>query len=239
MAMKSYDPHKRNRLLAALRPVDFSRLAPKLEAVSLPQGEVLYEPGEDMKQVYFPHNAMVSLLAVMREGQAIEIATVGRDGAVGAMSGLGLLRAFSRAVVQVPGNASRIAASRLQQAVAESTRLRDAIIRYNEAVLLQVQQTAACNALHRIEGRLARWLLHTRDRTDSDEVPLTQEFLSQMLGVQRTTVNLALRTLQGAGLIRPRRGRIEILDRGKLEQMACECYGIIRDQIAQVLPEAH
>ncbi|HEX9323405.1 MAG TPA: helix-turn-helix domain-containing protein [Xanthobacteraceae bacterium] len=92
--------------------------------------------------------------------------------------------------------------------------------------------------LHRIEGRLARWLLHTRDRTDSDEVPLTQEFLSQMLGVQRTTVNLALRTLQGAGLIRPRRGRVEILDRGKLEQMACECYGIIRDQIAQVLPEA-
>ena len=143
-----------------------------------------------------------------------------------------------RTPVRAAALAARIAASRLQQAVAESTRLRDAIIRYNEAVLLQVQQTAACNALHRIEGRLARWLLHTRDRTDSDEVPLTQEFLSQMLGVQRTTVNLALRTLQGAGLIRPRRGRVEILDRGKLEQMACECYGIIRDQIAQVLPEA-
>jgi CRP-like cAMP-binding protein len=235
---KSSNLHKRNRLLAALRPADFSRLAPYLEEVSLIQGKVLYQPGDDVRQVHFPHSAMISLLAVMREGEAIELATVGRDGAAGAMSGLGLLRSFSRAVVQVPGTASRITTSHLQKAVAESSRLRDAIVRYNEAVLLQIQQTAACNALHKIEARLARWLLQTRDRTDSDAVPLTQEFLSQMLGVQRTSVNLALRSLQDAKLIRPRRGRVEILDRGKLEQTACECYGIMRDQIDQVLPQA-
>jgi CRP-like cAMP-binding protein len=158
----AFDPHQRNWLLASLRPVDFARLAPKLELVSLTRDEVLYEAGQQVRQVYFPQNSMVSLLAVMRAGDAIEIATVGRDGAVGAMSGVGLLRAFSRAVVQVPGAASRIATSYLQKAASESSRVRDAIIRYNEAVLLQVQQTAACNALHRIEARLARWLLQTR-----------------------------------------------------------------------------
>jgi CRP-like cAMP-binding protein len=236
--VKSSNSHRRNRLLAALRPADFSRLVPNLKEVSLAQDDVLYEPGDNVKQVYFPQSGMVSLLAVMRGGKGIEIATVGREGAVGAMSGLGLSRTFSRAVAQVPGTASRIATFHLQKATADSNGLRDSIVRYNQAVQLQIQQTAACNALHKIEARLARWLLHTRDRIDTDEVPLTQEFLSQMLGVQRTTVHLAVRALQKAGLIRPRRGRIEIVNRGKLEKAACECYGIIRDHIGQVQREA-
>jgi CRP-like cAMP-binding protein len=231
-----FTSHKRNRLLASLPPADFSFLAPYLKEVSLEQGASLYEPHDKVKQVHFPQSGMISLLAVMQEGTAIEIATVGREGAVGAMSGLGLMHAFSRAVVQVPGIASRIATSQLQLAVNKSSRIRDVIVRYNEVVLLQIQQTAACNAIHSVEARLSRWLLQTRDRSESDDIPITQEFLSQMLGVQRTTVNLAARTLQKTGLVDYRRGRVEILNRGGLERKSCECYADIRGQIDQLLP---
>jgi CRP-like cAMP-binding protein len=181
---------------------------------------------------------MISLLAVMGDGQAVETAVVGREGTVGAMSGLGPWRAASRAVVTVPGTAWVIETSRLQDAVRQSEHLRNIILHYKETLLAQVQQTAGCNALHNAEERLARWLLQTRDRIDSDRMPLTQDFLSQMLGVRRPTVTVIAGVLQTAGFIHYRRGYLEIIDRSGLEQAACECYDIIRQRTDQALPRA-
>jgi CRP-like cAMP-binding protein len=231
-------PRGQNRLLAALQPADFSLLEPHLKQIVLEQGVLLHEQEDPVEQAYFPQSGMISLLTVMGDGQAIETATVGREGTVGAMSGLGPAHAPSRAVVQVPGTAAVIATSRLQAAVRQSDHLRNVILQYKETLLAQVQQTAGCNALHKAEARLARWLLQTRDRTDGDRIPLTQEFLSQMLGVRRTTVTMVAGVLQKAGLIRYRRGYVKIIDRSGLEQAACECYGIIRRRNGQALPMA-
>jgi CRP-like cAMP-binding protein len=155
---------------------------------------------------------------VMTQGDAIETATAGREGAVGAMSGLGIRISFTRARVQMPGVALRIATARFQEAVQETAAIRDIVIRYNELLLVQVQQAAACNALHDVQQRLCRWLIQTRDHTDTDIIPYTQEFLAQILGVRRTTVSQIARQLQKSGAIRYHRGRIEITDRRKLEQ---------------------
>jgi CRP-like cAMP-binding protein len=224
------DADRRNYLLAALLPADFALLKPNLKDVTVEHGSVLQEQDHPIEQVYFPHSGMISLLAVMQQGEAIETATVGREGAVGAIVGLGPRAAFTRAVMQVPGSAARIASTRFQAAANRSEAIRNLIIRYNEVLLAQAQQTAACNAVHDVEARLCRWLLQTRDRIDTDTIPLTQEFLAQMLGVRRTTVTLIARTLQTAGLVRYNRGRIEILDRAGLEESSCECYEIIRRQ---------
>ena len=229
---------RRNRLLAALRPVEMALLQPHLKEVELEQGTMLHEQGESIERVHFPNSGMISLLAVMQQGNAVETATVGREGAVGAMSGLGPRRAFTRAVVQMPGTASQIPTAKFQSIVSGSQALRDIIVRQNEVLLAQVQQSAACNALHEAESRFCRWLLQSRDRSDGDIVPITQEFLAQMLGVRRTTVTLVAQSLQDAGLLRYRRGRIEILDRTMLEERACECYGVVRRTIEQYLPPA-
>jgi CRP-like cAMP-binding protein len=231
-------PSGQNRLLVALQPADFSLLKPHLKELALEQGVLLHEQEDRVAHAYFPASGMISLLTVMGDGRAIETATVGREGAVGAMSGLGPAHAASRAVVQVAGTASMIATVRLQEAVAQSDHLRNVILQYKETLLAQVQQTAGCNALHKADARLARWLLQTRDRIDSDLIPLTQDFLSEMLGVRRTTVTLVAGRLQKAGLIRYRRGHVEILDRSGLEQTACECYGILRRRTDRALPTA-
>ena len=226
----------RNRLLDALQADACALLKPHLKEFALDQGALLQEQGEKIEYVYFPQSGMISLLAVLKHGDAIETATVGREGAVGAMSGLGLRISFTRARVQMPGVALRIATARFQKAIEESAGIRDAVIRYNELLLVQVQQAAACNALHDVQQRLCRWLLQTRDRTDTDIIPYTQEFLAQILGVRRTTVSQIARQLQKSGAIRYHRGRIEITDRKKLENAACECYGIVRRQTEQYLP---
>jgi CRP-like cAMP-binding protein len=227
---------RRNRLLAALPLADLALLTPYLKEVSLEQGTVLQEQGERIEEVYFTHEGMISLLAVMRQGDAIETATVGREGAVGSLAGLGPRRSYTRAVVQVAGRASRIAAGRFCKAAGESQAIRDSIVRYGEMLLIQVQQTAACNALHDVEERLSRWLLQARDRVDGNTIRLTHEFLSQMLGVRRPTVTVVARMLQDAGLIRYHRGHIEIVDRRGLEARACECYAVIRQQIDKITP---
>jgi CRP-like cAMP-binding protein len=229
---------RRNRLLAALRPPEMTLLQPHLKEVELEQGALLQEHGELIERVYFPNSGMISLVAVMQHGNAVETATIGREGAIGAMAGLGPRRAFTRAVVQMPGTASQIATPKFQAAVAASPQIRDIIVRHNEVLLAQVQQSAACNALHEAESRFCRWLLQSRDRSDGDVVPITQEFLAQMLGVRRTTVTLVAQSLQDAGVLRYRRGRIEILDRDTLEERACECYGVVRRTIEQHLPPA-
>jgi CRP-like cAMP-binding protein len=237
MANRSAAPAGRNRLIAALSSADRSLLDPHLETVTLEQGTLLQRASAPIEQVYFPHEGMISLLAVMSDGQAIETATVGNEGAVGAMSGFGTRLSFTRAVVQAPVIASRISSAEFRIAIQASVTLRNLMVAYNEVLLAQVQQTAACNALHTMEARLARWLLQTRDRTESDTLPLTQEFLSEMLGVQRTTVNSVVKKLEDAGVILHRRGRIEIADRKGLEAAACECYRIVRGQLSAALPE--
>jgi CRP-like cAMP-binding protein len=231
------EPVRRNRLLALLPPADFSLLAPHLKEVPIERGAVLHEPGDQILHVYFPHSGMISVVAVMRDGDAVETATVGREGAIAASAGLGARIASARAIVQLPGMASRISTLRFGEAVDQSLGLRDLVVQYNEVLLAQVQQSVACNALHDVEARLCRWLLQTRDRMDSDTLPLTQEFLAQMLGVRRTTVTLVARILQSAGMIRYRRGQIEICDRIALEEGACECYLAVRQQIEQVFPD--
>ena len=229
--MTSERQDRRNRLLAALTSEDHSLLAPHLNELSLELGSLLQEAGEPVEFVYFPHEGMISLLAVMADGQGIETATVGSEDVVGAMSGFRVRQGFTRAVVQAPLVASCISIVHFHAALQKSDALRNLIASYNEVLLAQVQQTAACNALHPMECRLARWLLQTRDRIDTDVLPLTQEFLSQMLGVRRSTVTLVARQLKQAGVIQTRRGRIVIVDRKGLEDVACECYAIVRDQM--------
>jgi CRP-like cAMP-binding protein len=221
-----------NKLLAKLPRKDFEALAAHLTHVSFRQGHVVYEVGDEVDHIYFPHGGMFSMLAVMRDGKAIETATVGREGVVGAMAGLGLYRSLVRTVVQLPLPASKIAASAFRRLVIASDGLRDLCIRYNEVMLTQARITAACNALHPIEERFCRWLLQSSDRATSDTVTLTQELLSEMLGVRRTSVTEVARKLQDKGVIAYARGVILILDRALLEQLSCECYRTLVEQEA-------
>jgi CRP-like cAMP-binding protein len=224
------DFQSRNRILAALSASDYSLLDAHLKGLALQQGAVLQDQGERIQYVYFPLTGVISLLSVMRDGKAVQTAAIGREGSLGAGYGLGGSSSFSRAVVQIPGFAVRIAGPQFQRAVKESERLRDLFARYEELKLAQSQQSAACNALHGAEARLSRWLLQTGDMIGGNVVPLTQEYLSQILGVRRTTVTDIARSLQRAGAIRYTRGRIEISDREKLKKCACECYEVLRGQ---------
>ena len=219
-----------NKLLGGLPRDHFDRLLPHLSTVILPQGLVLFESGDEVDQVYFPLYGMLSLLAVLRDGKAIETATVGREGVVGAMAGLGLYKSLVRVVVQMPVACSKIAATHFRTAAADSDAVRNLCIRYNEVLLSQARVTAACNALHPIEARFCRWLLQSADRAASDTIALTQEFLAEMLGVRRTSVTEVASKVQNAGVITYSRGVIKILDRATLLRMSCECYETLVDQ---------
>jgi CRP-like cAMP-binding protein len=221
-----------NKLLASLPRDHFDQLLPHLSTISLHQGIVLFEAGDEVDQIYFPHYGMLSLLAVLRDGKAIETATVGREGVVGAMAGLGLYKSLVRVVVQMPVACSRIAAKHFRTAATASDPIRNLCIRYNEVLLSQARVTAACNALHPIEARFCRWLLQSADRSASDTVALTQEFLAEMLGVRRTSVTEVASKVQNAGVITYSRGVIRILDRPALMRMSCECYETLLDQSA-------
>ena len=221
-----------NTLLAALPRDHFDRLLPNLSTVVLQQGVVLYESGDEVDQVYFPQYGMLSLLAVLRDGKAIETATVGREGVVGAMAGLGLYKSLVRVVVQLPVACSRIAASHFRTVAATSDPIRNLCIRYNEVLLSQARVTAACNALHSIEARFCRWLLQSADRAGGDTINLTQELLAEMLGVRRTSVTEVASKVQASGVISYSRGVIKILDRDALLRMSCECYETLLDQSA-------
>jgi CRP-like cAMP-binding protein len=226
-----------NRLIASLKPGDLSILEPHLEPVVLSRGEILFEPGDDVSATYFPAaGTMASLVLPMADGRAVEAASIGREGAIGGIVSAGHKPAFARAVVQMPGTALRLEAARLDEAKDRSKTLRDLFARYADALLAQILQSVACNALHTIEQRYGRWLLMTQDRVGGNELALTQEFLSEMLGVQRTTVTAAARTLQDKGLIQYRRGRITILDRLRLERLSCECHGAVGRHYERVMP---
>jgi CRP-like cAMP-binding protein len=198
--------------------------------MQLPQGEVLYEAGAEVDQVYFPLSGMVSLVIVMRDGSAIETATVGREGVVGAMSGIGIHITRVRAIAQLPTLASRIASTALRKAVASSKPVADLCFRYNEVLLTQARVTAACNALHQVEARFCRWLLQTRDRAENDTFNLTQEFLAEMLGVRRTSVTEVAGRIQASGAISYSRGTIKIVDLEALKVLSCECYEALRKE---------
>jgi CRP-like cAMP-binding protein len=220
-----------NRLLAALPPADFDLLAPELETVALNQDAVVSRAGDQIEHVFFPDSGAISLMIDMANGQTVATAAVGREGAIGILSVLGPSPSAITAIVRAAGTASRIPASRFHAAFNRSPAIRHAVQIHISAMLTQFQLSAACNALHPVGARMARWLLHLRDRIDHDELPLTQEALSQILGVRRTTVTLLMRNLRASGAIRSeRRGQIEI-DRSRLTAAACECHGTIRLEV--------
>lgn len=217
-----------NLLLSALPRAAFELLAPHMLSKQIEQGVVLLETGDETDQVYFPHSGMLSLLMVLNDGQSIETSTVGREGAVGAMGGLGLYISQVRVVVQLPMAVTQIPAAAFRKAVDQSVAIRDLCMRYNDVLLLQARVTAACNAVHNINARFCHWLLQSSDRAQSDSVPLTQEFIADMLGVRRTSVTDVASQIQKTGSISYSRGLITILDRPALEKISCECYRKLR-----------
>jgi CRP-like cAMP-binding protein len=230
-------PQVRNRLLASLSAEDEALVARHLVQVDLERGRLLYDPGDRIDTVYFPHDGVISLMTLMENGAAIESATIGCEGALGLMAAVAPRQSLSRAIVQTPTRAVRIRADLLHDAWERSPRIRDLIDRHNEALYGHAIQSVACNALHSVEARFCRWLLTCHDRISNNTVALTQEFLADMLGVQRTTVTAVARALQEKGAIRYRRGVVDIIDRAVLEQLACECYGVIRRNYERLLPD--
>ncbi|MBD2744975.1 Crp/Fnr family transcriptional regulator [Coleofasciculus sp. FACHB-1120] len=225
----------RNRLLAALPDAEYQRLVPNLERVSLSFKQVLFEVGEPLEYVYFPYQAIISSLSTMSDGSMVEVALVGNDGVAGLLPALGDNIATTTATVQVPDSAMRMKASVLKTEFQRGGSLQSLLLRYMQALYAFVSQNAACNRLHYLEGRLARWLLLVCDRVESNELPLTQEFMSQMLGVRRAGVTEVANALQQAGLIRYTRGKVTILNREELEATSCECYQVIQGEYARLL----
>jgi len=228
-------PLLQNRLLDALPAGDLALVTPHLTQVELERGRLLYDPGDPIDHIYFPHDGVISLMTLMESGAAIESATIGPEGALGLMAAVAPRQSLSRAIVQTPLRAARISADRLHEAWDKSPPLRDLVDRHSEALYGHAIQSVACNALHSVEARFCRWLLTCHDRISTDTVALTQEFLADMLGVQRTTVTAVARSLQEKGLIRYRRGVVDIVDRQGLQAMTCECYGVIRKTYKRLL----
>jgi CRP-like cAMP-binding protein len=204
--------------------------------VDLPRGKVLYDTGDTIRHVYFPHTAIVCLVGSMADGRLVEVALFGREGLCGLLGALINREAFGRYIVQIPGTGSRIGLDRMHDAIRTRPDLRRQVLSYSDALLAQAFQTVACNAIHPVEARCCRWILSTRDRVDRNALPLTHEFLAEMLGVQRSTVSTILRPLQANGFISQRRGCVVITNRAGLEQAACECYGRIRSHFEKLLP---
>jgi len=224
-----------NRLLAALPPADFALLAPYFQNVSLEQDAVILRSGDPIEQIHFPRSGTIAFMLDMPNGQTVATAVIGNEGAVGILSSLGPSRSPMTAVVRVAGVSLQIPTTRFHAALSRSGAIREAVQIHTRALLAQFQHVAACNALHSVEARLARWLLHIHDRMDGDALPLTQEALSQLLGVRRTTVTHVVRKLRMSGAIRSdRRGVIEI-DRRRLEKATCECYELMRSRIDQIV----
>jgi len=227
-----------NSFLDSLKSADRSLLPTSLKPIELQQGTVLFETGSEIEKIYFPYGGVVSLVAQLAGGEMIECAMIGRDGLVGGAVALGAVASLFKAIVQISGSAAVIDAERLRSAADKSATLRVMLFRHEQLILAQTQQSAACNAAHTVEARLSRWLLRCRDLQGSDDLKLTQEFLAQMLGVRRTSVSLVATTLQNAGLIRYSRGNIRILDLGRLQAAACECYETVRVQTERLLGRA-
>lgn len=224
-----------NRLLAALPELEYQRLAPHLTPVSLTMGAVLHEASEKIETVYFPNNALISLVSTLKNGATTEIAVIGGTGMLGLPVILNSDCSQQRAIVQVPNGAMKISALVLKREFDRGEKLQRILHSYIATRLAEIAQLAVCNRHHTIEERLARWLLIVQDLIQSDELRLTQEFISNMLGVRRSGVTIAAGILQKAGLIRYSRGRIAILEREALEDVACECYELFHDNFFRPL----
>jgi CRP-like cAMP-binding protein len=212
-------------------------LGPAIERVTLARGDSLFEPGDQVPDAHFPIGCtVISLSLPMRDGRAVEAATIGREGAVGGVVSLGLNPAFARATVQIAGEAVRLSIASLEAAKRAAPQTQDLLARYADCLTAQVLQSVACAALHPLEARCARWLLMSNDRLREERIPLTQEALAEMLGVGRTYVNRIAGALEERGAIRQRRGVIHIADRAQLEGAACECYCAVRQHFGRVLP---
>lgn len=228
--MMARDKLLTNRLLSTLPETEYERLKPHLTTVDLPLGKVLYEAFEEIDTVYFPHSCLISLVSILENGATTEVGLIGRTGMVGLPVVLGSGLGNHRAIIQVAGEVRKISAVVLKQEFYRGEELQKVLLRYVETRLIETAQLAVCNCHHTIEERLARWLLMVQDLLQSNELPLTQQFLSHMLGVRRSSVTVSAGILQQAGLIRYSRGRIAILDRQGLEYTTCECYEVFRQQ---------
>ncbi len=218
-----------NRLLAALQRDLYQRLEPDLQIVSLKHGQVLFESGAAVDYVYFPQrDAMVSLLCTAEDGNSVEVGVTGWEGVVGISSFMGGTPTPYLSLVQMAGTAHKLRAELLVREFRRSEAMQNALLRYASSLLAQISQTALCNRIHTVEERLARWILVSQDRTEAKQLPLTHEFLAHMLGTSRSTVSLTAATLQQAGLIHYTRGKIAVVDRERLETVACSCYKIVR-----------
>jgi CRP-like cAMP-binding protein len=227
---------RRNQLLAALPDADWARWEPHLELIELPLGKVLYESGAPQRHVYFPTSAIVSLLYVLEDGASAEIAVVGLEGVVGISLFMGGGSTPSRAVVQSAGQGFRLSAQVMKEEFNRSGPVMHLMLRYTQALITQMSQTAVCNRHHSLDKQLCRWLLLSLDRLRGSELVMTQELIANMLGVRREGVTEAALKLQRAGLIRYARGHISVLDRAGLEDRTCECYSVVKKEYDRLLP---
>lgn len=234
-ATVAHDPRD-NHLLAALPEDEYGRIAPYLELVSLPLGDALYESGIALHHVYFPTTSIVSMLYVMVDGASAEIAVVGNEGMIGVAMFMGGETMPNRAVVQSAGHAYRLQGQRLKAEFNRTGRLHYLLLRYTQALLTQMAQTAVCNRHHSLDQQLCRWLLLSLDRLPTSQLVMTQELIANMLGVRREGVTEAAGNLQRAGLINYQRGHITVLDRPGLEARACECYAVVKKEFDRLLP---
>jgi CRP-like cAMP-binding protein len=227
----------KNKLLSALSKEEYSRLLPNLESVSLPLKQIIYAPNQPIEYVYFPTDGIISLVNVTQNGGIVEAATVGNEGMVGIPVLLGGDKMVGQAIVQVVGDAMRMKVDVFKRSVPNGSQLHNLLLRYTLALMNLISQSVACNSLHSVEQRCCRWLLICQDRVKSNSFLLTQEFLAQMLGVQRPTVSVIAATLQQAGLIRYTRGKMTICERKSLEATTCECYWMIKQEFEHLLKD--
>ncbi len=222
----------KNHILASLPDSEYERLSINLELLRLRQGKLLHVAGNQVQSAYFPLSGMISLLSVTKEGKAVEVGMIGNEGFLGISAVLGIDIAPYQSVVQLPCTVLRIKADKLKAEFDKGGRLYQLVLSYTHTLLTQISQSVCCNCYHTVEARLCRWLLISRDRAQTDILHLTQEFLAQMVGVPRTSVTAIAGKLQQAQLIRYKRGKIELLDRTRLEASACECYRVIRNEMS-------
>jgi CRP-like cAMP-binding protein len=234
MAEKSHP--QQNHILAALPQPARERLFPHLELVRLPLGKALYESGDKLRHIYFPTDSIVSLLYVLKDGGSAEIAVVGNDGAIGVALFMGGETTTNRAIVQSAGGAYQLTGARLKEEFERHGELLHVLLRYTQALLTQMAQTAVCNRHHSIEQQLCRWLLLSLDRLPNNKVTMTQQLIANMLGVRREGVTDAASKLQARGVINYSRGQIDVLDRPLLEELSCECYAVVKQETDRLLP---
>jgi CRP-like cAMP-binding protein len=228
--------HRENRLLAALAPEDLAYLEPHLEVVHLQRRQVLYETGDTMRHAYFPHDMVISLVAVMQDGRSAEMSLYGPEGVAGLLVAGGTGQSLGRYIAQLAGTASRVAIDTMYRVMSERPNIQRLVRHFTEATMARDLQSVACNALHTVEARCCRFILTIHYRINRDTLALTHEFLAERLGVQRTTVSAVMSKLQTRGLIRQAKGGITVTDPVGLEAEACECYGRIRDVLEDLLP---